>query len=366
MHMKDAGETRFALSEDISFRLSLLKFISIVAVVYLHSYAQVISFKGKELDLGDYRFTFLAENIVNEITRFAVPLFFCISGLLFFVKDYGGGWQVFVRKKTKSILFPYLLWNTVCIGYMIVLQSIPFAHKYFSDEHIVSWGAADWIRAYVGFGDGWMPYLYPLWFLPTLYVVFLVVCPLKSFLMKWPIVILFVMAFNLICQYFSVFDVFLLPRFVNAVSFFCMGYLISVYWKIIDGKTVCMICGLFFFASRILRAVSPEYDLHVPDAADLYPGVVFLFSLSRYFNSFPENVKKNLLKLSSFSFLIYVLHEKLLTIVKKLCYSQIPLKPFVPLTLFFAIPVAVIAILIVFGAVLRKLCPNLSRRLFSR
>ena len=292
MHAQDARETRFALTGDISFRLSLLKFISIVAVVYLHSYAQVISFKGKELDLGDYRLTFLTERIVNELTRFAVPLFFCISGFLFFVKDSKRGYPDHVWKKTKSILFPYLLWNTVCIGYMIVLQSIPFAHKYFSDEHIVSWGAADWILAYIGFGDGWMPFLYPLWFMLTLYFVFLVIFPLKSFLMKWPFVILFVMAFNLICQYFSVFDVFLLPRFVNAVSFFCMGYLISVYWKLTDKTSVCAISGSVFLVSRILRAVSPEYDLHVPDAADLYPGVVFLFSLSRYFNSFPENVKK--------------------------------------------------------------------------
>ena len=99
---------------------------------------------------------------------------------------------------------------------------------------------------------------------------------------------------------------------------------------------------------------------------DLYPGVIFFVSLSQYFKSFPESTKKVLLYLSSFSFLIYVLHENLLTIVKKLCYSQIPLRPFVPLTLFFAIPVAVIAFLILFGAALRKLCPNLSRRLFSR
>lgn len=366
MHAQDARETRFALSEDISSRLSLLKFVSIVAVVYLHSYARVVSFRGKDLDLSDYRLTFLAETIVNELTRFAVPLFFCISGFLFFVKDYGGGWTLFARKKTRSILLPYLLWNTVCIGYMIVLQSLPFARGYFTEEYIVSWGAADWIRAYAGFGGDWMPYLYPLWFMPALYFVFLVVYPLRSFLMKWPIVIPFVMAFNLVCQSFGAFDVSLLPRFVNALSFFCMGYLISVYWKLIERKPVCVICGAFFFASRILRAVKPEYDLHVPDAVDLYPGVVFLFSLSRYFNSFPRSVKKNLLKLSSFSFLIYVLHENFLTILKKLCYSLIPLEPFVPLTLFFAIPFVEIACLIAFGILLDRTAPRIYRFLFSR
>jgi len=366
MQDPDARETRLALSGDISFRLSLLKFISIAAIVYLHSYAQVISFKGEDLDLGDYRFTFMVESLVNGLARFAVPLFFCISGYIFFVKDYRTGYPGFVREKTRSILFPYLLWNTVCIAYIFVLQSLPFARNYFFNDLIASWGVSDWVRAYVGFGSDWMPFLYPLWFLPTLYVVFLVVYPLKAFLVKRPFVIFALMAFNVVCLHFSVFDVLLLPRFVNALSFFCMGYLVSVYWKTIDKSSVCAISGILFFASRILRVLFPDYDLYVPDAVDLYPGVVFFFSLSRSFKSLPESVKKSLLYLSSFSFLIYVLHENLLTIVKKLCYSRIPLKPFVPLTLFFAIPVAVIALLILFGAVLRKLCPNLSRRLFSR
>ena len=72
------------------------------------------------------------------------------------------------------------------------------------------------------------------------------------------------------------------------------------------------------------------------------------------------------MKLSSFSFLVYVLHENFLTILKKLCYSLVPLEPFVPLTLFFAIPVAVIAILIVFGILLNKTAPRIYRFLFSR
>ena len=366
MQAPDARETRLALSGDISFRLSLLKFISIAAIVYLHSYAQVISFKGEDLDLGDYRFTFLVEALVNGFARFAVPLFFCISGYLFFVKDYTTGYPGFVWEKTKRLLFPYLLWNTFCIAYMFVLQSIPFAHSYFSNDLIASWGVSDWIRAYVGFGGDWMPFLYPLWFLPTLYVIFLVVYPLKAFLVKCPFVIFVLMAFNVICLHFSVFDVLLIPRFVNALSFFCMGYLVSVYMKTIDTSSVCAISGILFFASRTLRVLFPGYDLYIPDAVDLYPGVIFFVSLSQYFKSFPESVKKVLIYLSSYSFLIYVLHEKLLTIVKKLCYSRIPLNPFVPLTLFFAIPVAVIAFLIVFGAVFRKLCPTLYRRLFSR
>ena len=249
---------------------------------------------------------------------------------------------------------------------MFVLQSLPFARNYFSNELISAWSVSDWIRAYVGFGDDWMPFLYPLWFLPTLYVVFLVVYPLKAFLVKRPFVIFVLMAFNVICLHFSVFDVLLLPRFVNALSFFCMGYLVSVYWKTIDKSSVCAISGILFFASRILRVLFPDYDLYVPDAVDLYPGVVFFFSLSQYFKSFPESAKKSLLYLSSYSFLIYVLHEKLLTIVKKLCYSQIPLKPFVPLTLFFVIPAVVIVLLIVSGAVFKRICPNAYRFLFSR
>ena len=175
--LSEKPEKRLILTEDISFRLSFLKLISIVAVVYLHMYTSSIRNRGNDIELSIFYFTFVVEKCIHNITAFAVPLFFCISGFLFFVKDYNAGYKNFLWKKTKGVLFPYLLWNTICIFYLFLLEHLPVLGEFFvkAFPEISSWGLTDWIHAFIGFEKGWFPVLYPLWFLQTLYLVFVLI-----------------------------------------------------------------------------------------------------------------------------------------------------------------------------------------------
>ena len=77
------------LSENERSRLSILKLISIIFVVYIHSYANVINFRDSKIDLSDFYLVQKIELLFsNRIACFAVPLFFCISGYIFFKKNY--------------------------------------------------------------------------------------------------------------------------------------------------------------------------------------------------------------------------------------------------------------------------------------
>ena len=62
------------------------------------------------------------------------------------------------------------------------------------------------------------------------------------------------------------------------------------------------------------------------------------------------------------------MHENALTILKKLAYVLfLPFNfPFIPLTLFFVLPLALSAALILFGVLIRKYMPALFHFLFGR
>ena len=91
------------ISTYLSKKLSIISFFLIILVVLLH--AQMLS-----LSSGVNKI--IQTIITQEITRIAVPLFFSISGFLFF-RNYKTPFNVFYIKKLnsriRSILIPYLL-----------------------------------------------------------------------------------------------------------------------------------------------------------------------------------------------------------------------------------------------------------------
>ena len=112
------------ISKYVSTKITLLQFWSIIAVVYTHSY------NGYRLDYEMNR-TYSPKNgviafqyfLVDGALRFAVPMFFMMSGFLFFMhKKYDQpafkiGKRIYSR--INSLLIPYLLWD--CIAYICVV-----------------------------------------------------------------------------------------------------------------------------------------------------------------------------------------------------------------------------------------------------
>lgn len=97
----------------LSEKLKVISFIAMILVVLLHSYNLIVRLKTGTvvLDRG-YNF-FIQEFISQGITRIAVPLFFAISGYLFFL-NLSGTWSEFkekYRKRIKTLLLPYLFWS---------------------------------------------------------------------------------------------------------------------------------------------------------------------------------------------------------------------------------------------------------------
>lgn len=113
--------------ELLSRTISSLRFPLIVGVVFIHYYI----FKDNEITISgtSYPVTvsatgkWLAAMFSNVIPRISVPLFFFISGFLFFYKTEKLDVKTYKRKlrsRAKTLLLPYLVWNTIFLAYTLL------------------------------------------------------------------------------------------------------------------------------------------------------------------------------------------------------------------------------------------------------
>lgn len=113
---------------------------------------------------------------MNGMIRFAVPMFYMISGLLFFrtfeMKNLLSKW----KSRVKSILIPYIIWCTLYYIYYLILTNMPVIKDMMNQEQ-VSFSVMEWLR--------WLTTkeYYTLWFLKNL-IVFIALTPVIYGLLK--------------------------------------------------------------------------------------------------------------------------------------------------------------------------------------
>jgi fucose 4-O-acetylase-like acetyltransferase len=100
----------------LSQKLRVLSFISIIAVIFWHGYLS----PSETSRFSDF---FLFQNLITSaFLRFSIPMFFAISGYLFFFKPFNYRRQI--QKRIKTLLLPYLLWSL--LGALLVYGLLLF------------------------------------------------------------------------------------------------------------------------------------------------------------------------------------------------------------------------------------------------
>src|SRR5665213_1648897 len=87
-----------------------IRLIALYAVIILHSTAPLLMQYGK-VSTSDW----LMADILNAMVRFAVPVFVMVTGALLLHRDYQLG--DFLKKRLSRIVWPFLFWSLVYIGY---------------------------------------------------------------------------------------------------------------------------------------------------------------------------------------------------------------------------------------------------------
>ena len=105
----------------ISYFLSIVVFL-----IHISSFAQYPN-TGSTSSLINESLSFF---FTVSITRFAVPMFFILSGIAFY-RDYSNSKYLSkLKSRIFTLLIPYLVWNTLCMIFEIVC-SYSFISEYY-------------------------------------------------------------------------------------------------------------------------------------------------------------------------------------------------------------------------------------------
>lgn len=160
------------LSQTILF----LRFPLIVGVVFVHNNLSDVIIRGISLvEDGQFPLYEIIFHILSdELARIAVPLFFFISGFLFFYRtDFSSAvYVVKLKKRVRTLLVPYLFWNIVVFVCSFLTQSFLASMTSGRAKLISEYGIVDWLNLFWNYRKGY-PICYQFWFIRDLMIVIL-------------------------------------------------------------------------------------------------------------------------------------------------------------------------------------------------
>lgn len=108
--------------------ISLLRFPMMVGIVIIHC------FIAKAADYPVSTVAYDTMYFLSQIfCRIFVPMFFLISGYLFFYRKDASSWSFYQsqwKKRLRSLLVPYLLWNLFALLFVVVKTYGPLSHLF--------------------------------------------------------------------------------------------------------------------------------------------------------------------------------------------------------------------------------------------
>ncbi len=339
--------------------ISFLRFPLIVAVVMIHSSPQHIIVGGVEFfddnNLGFYGYIY---NLITEIiAQSAVPLFFFISGFLFFKGEFT--YESYLRKlkrRAKTILLPYIIWNLFVILMTLCLQIFASGLTSGNRANIVDLHLKLWPTFFLNYDGTGSPICYQMWFLRDLMVA-MVLSPI----LYWGIRILrqyFILILGILWLTNYWIDV---PGIsIAALFFFSAGSYFNINkinfvetlepFRIKAAVLYILLCftNLYFF--------SREWVGYVHGAA-IIAGMIVAITLSSHF------IKTGKWKVNEFlsesSFFIYAYHALVIGFVAKMMVIMgVPATSMGLLAAYLIAPTITILIGLGIYSLLKRWCPG--------
>lgn len=350
---------KYTITTKMSEQISTLKIISIIMVVFIHANitvhlnTNIYLEKSICLDLFKY---LISENI----SRVAVPMFFFISSILLYRKNFS--WSKNLKKKVKTLMVPYILCNTIWIMVILILQNLSFTAVYFTstDNLILNWNIIEWFNRYFYFNiDGsklMYPFVFPLWFIRDLFIMNILAVLVKYLVDKFKflllIIILFVWCFNIWIP--NEYNFIYLN--IQSVVFFVLGYYFVKYNISFEdiNKVNGYIIGLLYICIVILNVTLFTLDIELKPVLriSILIGILFWIKFSNYIMN--THLKNKLLWFQQSIMIIYLFHEFTLTMIRKILTKILPQTLFIQLLEYIGAVVLTIIITILLDRIMKK------------
>lgn len=336
-------------SELQSKTISYLRFPLIVGVVFIHNNISTINIQGEELVFENPQWYYNIIYLINDaIAGIAVPLFFFISGYLFFYNE-NFSFATYKRKiksRTKSLLIPYLFWNL--LGFLILLiKHLPQFAAFFPRIAEINITPEIFFKSFWDFyppneGGISTPINIPFWFIRDL-IIIVIFTPVIKWLITY--LKLFFPIILFICWYFNIWpDI----RGINSVSvfFFSMGAYLSI-----NRLNITDCFKPLFIPTLVIYPLLAFFDVYYQGATyhsyihngGIMTGLIMSFNIVSYFLSKHKiHVNKFLTDSSFFIFAIHCLFiSELMKITIKLLQ---PNSAYTLIMIYFLIPFVTIII----------------------
>lgn len=335
--------------------IDFLRFPMIVGIVLLHAFLG--SIKGLEVpNTGLTIYHTISFFISRVLVSVAVPLYFFISGYLFF---YRTSFSISVYKKklksrAMSLLVPYIFWNLVILaahwGVTLLFSTEMMSGAY---KLVKYYTILDYLRSFWNI-NGSMPINGVLWFIRDLMVM--VVCSPLVYLairyLRW--YILFILG----CIWMTGYTL-AIPQ-MSAIFFFTLGAWFSINNRnlIVDFKPFFPI-GVIFYLIYAIGIVGTERTggyTYVINASILM-GIVAVIALTTHFI---ENGKwKSSIFLTGSCFLVYAFHQLTLNFYDRVLFRIFhPVSDWQFLLIYFSGPILIITLDLLIYAWLKKCFPR--------
>ncbi len=334
-----------------SQKIRVLSLVAILMVLYIHA----VFNEAKTFPISAYVQEFCA---FSGLSFVANPLFFSISGFLFFlgIKKASECYSK-IKKRTKTLFVPYIIWNVIFVLWYVGMSIIPWGRQYVNSNIIDDINSNGPIHALYSLFIA--PAGFQLWYLRDL-MLYVVISPAIYFIIKrfglYGLLFLFITG-SLGLIY--------LPSEIKiwGAFFFTLGGYIALFSSLEDLKAkISPAMAGFCLVVYILNAVVRPLGVFPLAGTDIVVELCGLIAIWRLYDIIVENENGRLVKflasLGSYSFFIYLFHEPAYNIIKKLGIKVCGVGEMNLIILYLICPFVMAAVSIAIAKLLQNIMPK--------
>lgn len=299
------------MTQYLSDKLRILSLISIIFVLYIHS-----GFHADEIE-GMVVNDRVQEFVSGMMGRCAVPLFYVISGYLFFLRVPEGMKSIYgkMRKRVGTLVVPYIIGCLFFVGFGVLMAVLPGVSKYMNSSvmPLFSKPIGEILRSIFYDADNGTPCAFQLWFLRDL-ILIVATSPLWYLLLKhfrWILVVTCLGLTYLHIQFIPFFALF---------WFLFGGQLVQVKNKYGGASLTVFTIVVFLFLSVVQLFMPDMIDWELVKIPIIILGLISIWGIYDMVlgKDFKLSEHRWLATACQFTFFIYLFHEPTLNIVRKL------------------------------------------------
>ena len=298
-------------------------------------------------------------NIISQITAIAaVPLFFIISGYLFFQNiENSKGFFSFkayknkLKKRLVGLVLPYFIWNLIAVLYIIVLQKIHFNSDYFTWVPFKQGNISlkQFFLSFISLRAD-KPLLFQMWFLRDLILINFL-APIIYYLNKYT------------KSYINIFILIIFILFYKKNYFFEYEFVAIVFYSIGAGLKIqnidftkinelpSFLIYFVYFASFLFFTTSSKYIV--------IPTGIIAITYTAIKLTKNNKISEKISLLGSYSFFLYALHTFIIRIIQHFLSTIFTDNTFFAVFIYFLSVILTIGISFIIYMIMRQFFPKM-------